>query len=59
VSIGHEVEPAAIVSAAPLVRNALPRGASWDGNEDQYADEKGYRELLSEGEPVAQGSTAR
>jgi len=59
VSIGHEVEPAAIVASAPLVRNALPRGASWDGNEDQYADEKGYRELLSEGEPVAQGSTAR
>ncbi len=59
VSIGHEVEPAAIVAAAPLVRNALPRGASWDGNEDQYADEKGFRELLSEGEPVAQESPAR
>jgi L,D-transpeptidase ErfK/SrfK len=59
VSKGHEAQPAAVVAAAPVVRNALPRGASWDGNEDQYADEKGFRELLSEGEPVAQGSRAR
>jgi L,D-transpeptidase ErfK/SrfK len=59
VSKGHEAQLAAVVAAAPVVRNALPRGATWDGNEDQYADEKGFRELLSEGEPVAQGSPAR
>lgn len=59
VSKGHEAQPSAVVAAAPVVRNALPQGATWDGNEDQYADEKGFRELLSEGEPVAQGSRAR
>jgi len=52
VSRGHEATLAALLSTAPLVRNALPRGATWDGNEDQYADEKEFRELLSEGQPV-------
>lgn len=33
------VEPAAVLAAAPVVRNALPTGATWDGNEDQYADD--------------------
>ncbi len=30
--------PEAYLAAAPLVRNALPEGATWDGSEDQYAD---------------------
>lgn len=30
----------AALARAPRVRNALPQGASWDGNEDQYADDR-------------------
>jgi L,D-transpeptidase ErfK/SrfK len=60
VSIGHEASSlAAVVAAAPLVRNALPQGASWDGNEDQYADEEGFRQLLSEREPAAREAGGR
>ena len=54
VSEGRELALAAVLDDAPVVRNALPAGASWDGNENQYADEEGFRELLSEREPVAQ-----
>ncbi len=46
----------AMLAAAPRVRNALPAGATWDGVEDQYADEPAFRELLSEREPATQGS---
>jgi len=58
VSQGREATLAAVLETAPVVRNALPAGASWDGNENQYADEEGFRELLSEREPVAQQGTA-
>jgi L,D-transpeptidase ErfK/SrfK len=58
VSAGHESPLAALLAAAPRVRNALPRGASWDGNMNQYADEEGFRELLSEGQPMARASRA-
>jgi L,D-transpeptidase ErfK/SrfK len=57
VSQGREATLAAVLQDAPVVRNALPAGASWDGNENQYADEEGFRELLSEREPVAQQGT--
>jgi len=50
------VEPAAVLAAAPVVRNVLPKGATWDGNEDQYADEATFRELVSEREPAASGA---
>jgi L,D-transpeptidase ErfK/SrfK len=53
VSQGREATLATVIATAPVVRNALPDGASWDGNENQYADEEGFRELLSEREPVA------
>lgn len=33
---GGALAPEAVLAAAPRVRNALPQGASWDGNEDQY-----------------------
>ena len=52
VSQGREATLAAVLEGAPVVRNALPAGASWDGNENQYADEEGFRELLSERQPV-------
>jgi len=73
VTSGHEATLAAIIGAAPVVRNALPRGASWDGNEDQYADQKDQKdqkdekgpkqgkeskELLSERAPPAKESAA-
>ena len=45
-----------MLAAAPVVRNALPKGATWDGNEDQYADEATFRELVSEREPAASGA---
>ena len=52
------VEPDAVLAAAPVVRNALPVGATWDGNEDQYADEKTFRQLVSEREPAVSGAGA-
>lgn len=42
----------ALLAAAPRVRNALPAGATWDGNEDQYAGEERFREVLAEREPA-------
>jgi L,D-transpeptidase ErfK/SrfK len=51
VTRGHEQHPPTVLAAALRVRNALPLGATWDGNEDQYAGEAGFRELLSEREP--------
>ncbi len=51
VTRGHEQTVTAMLAAAPVVRNALPRGATWDGNEDQYADQGSMRELLAEREP--------
>jgi L,D-transpeptidase ErfK/SrfK len=58
VSRGHELSLATVLAAAPEVRNALPAGATWDGSEDQYEDEGGFRELLSEREPAARESAA-
>lgn len=52
VTRGRELAADALLAGAPLVRNALPRGATWDGNEDQYADEGSFRELLAERETV-------
>jgi L,D-transpeptidase ErfK/SrfK len=59
VSRGHEVELASLLAAAPEVRNALPVGASWDGNENQYADEEDFRELLSDRDPPARETAVR
>jgi L,D-transpeptidase ErfK/SrfK len=51
ITAGREERLPALLAAAPVVRNALPAGATWDGTEDQYADEPGFRELLSERDP--------
>ncbi len=59
VSRGAGIELPELLAAATLVRNALPAGATWDGSEDQYADEPGFRELLSEREPVARETSLR
>jgi L,D-transpeptidase ErfK/SrfK len=53
VSQGHTVDVDTLLAAAPKVRNALPREATWDGNEDQYANEGTFRELVSERETSA------
>jgi len=58
VSRGHEGDLQAVVAAAPTVRNALPAGATWDGNENQYEGEGDFRELLSEREPARPAATA-
>jgi L,D-transpeptidase ErfK/SrfK len=59
VSRGHEGSLPVVLAAAPEVRNALPSGATWDGNENQYEDEGEFRELLSERDPVARESAVR
>jgi L,D-transpeptidase ErfK/SrfK len=59
VSKGHEGGLQAVVAAAPEVRNALPSGATWDGNENQYEGEGEFREMLSERDPVKPAATAR
>lgn len=59
VTTGHEQPLTGVLTAAPLVRNALPAGATWDGNEDQYADEAGFRELLSERDPATRDTAVR
>jgi L,D-transpeptidase ErfK/SrfK len=58
VTKGREERVDALVAAAPRVRNALPTGATWDGNEDQYAGEERFREVLAEREstPAASGA---
>jgi L,D-transpeptidase ErfK/SrfK len=57
VSRGHEGALQAVVAAAPEVRNALPSGATWDGNENQYEGEGDFRELLSERDAVKPAAT--
>ena len=52
VTRGREQPQAATLAAATVVRNALPQGATWDGNEDQYASEGELRQLLAEREPA-------
>ena len=59
VTLGQERPLQALLAAAPTVRNALPTGATWDGNEDQYADETGFRELLSERDPAVRETAVR
>jgi L,D-transpeptidase ErfK/SrfK len=57
VSRGHEGSLQAVLAAAPEVRNALPSGATWDGNENQYEGEGDFREMLSEREPAKPAAT--
>jgi len=59
ITSGREQPLPAVLAAAPVVRNALPSGATWDGNEDQYADEQGFRELLSERDPAIRETAVR
>lgn len=56
VTRGREQTGEALLAGSPLVRNALPRGATWDGSEDQYTGEEGFRELLAERDTTATGS---
>ncbi|MDH4260298.1 MAG: L,D-transpeptidase family protein [Gammaproteobacteria bacterium] len=39
----------AVLAQAPRVRNALPKGASWDGVEDQYAGEPEFKNAVVTG----------
>ena len=38
---GEDLE--SLLAQAPRVRNAIPNGATWDGNEDQYAGDPEFR----------------
>jgi L,D-transpeptidase ErfK/SrfK len=40
---------ATLLAQAPRVRNALPKGASWDGVEDQYAGEPEFKKPAEAG----------
>lgn len=60
VTRGHVSDAAGVLATANAVRNALPRGATWDGNDDQYAGEATFRELQSERErPATRGAGQR
>ncbi|MFZ8885866.1 MAG: L,D-transpeptidase family protein [Steroidobacteraceae bacterium] len=53
ISLGAEDTLDTLLAAAPVVRNAIPLGANWDGSENQYAeDEAGFKQMLSEREPA-------
>ncbi len=52
---GSAQSPEVVVAAAPRVRNALPAGATWDGNEDQYADKPEHSTPPKAATPVARG----
>ena len=45
-----------IVAAAPLVRNEIPDGSTWDGKTDLPMDEATFHQMLTEIEPGSNGS---
>ena len=54
---GPASDLAAILAAAPRVRNALPVGATWDGVEDQYAGDPQFaRPAEPEAEKASSGN---
>ncbi len=55
---GREERTETLLAGAPRVRNALPVGATWDGNDDQYAGEERFREMLAERESERGGPGA-
>lgn len=59
VTVGQEQALPDLLARLPVVRNALPAGATWDGVENQYADEDGFRELLSERDPGSRETAVR
>lgn len=50
---GHVANLNALLAQAPRVRNALPKGASWDGVEDQYAGEPEFKKPAVTGDADA------
>ena len=49
---------AAVVTGAHRVRNALPVGATWDGQESLLIDEKQFAEMIDAREPTASARPA-
>jgi len=45
-----------ILASAPLVRNEIPDGATWDGKTDLPMDEATFHQMLTEIEPGSNGS---
>ncbi len=50
---GPALDLEALLAQAPRVRNALPKGASWDGIEDQYVGEPEFKKPAVTGEADA------
>jgi L,D-transpeptidase ErfK/SrfK len=46
-----------IVATAPLVRNEIPDGSTWDGKTDLPMDEATFHQMLTEIEPGSNGSS--
>ncbi len=44
------------MAAAPLVRNEIPDGSTWDGKTDLPMDEATFHQMLTEIEPGSNGS---
>jgi L,D-transpeptidase ErfK/SrfK len=45
-----------ILAAAPVVRNEIPEGSTWDGKTDLPMDEATFHQMLTEIEPGSNGS---
>jgi len=60
VPVGPGVKPdfAAMLAAAPRVRNAIPAGANWDGIEDQYVNDPQFKKP-AEPEVISSAQQAR
>ena len=43
----------AVLTAAPLVQNRIPKGANWNGADEVDGDAQSFQQLLSEREPQA------
>ena len=46
-----------ILAAAPLVRNEIPEGSTWDGKTDLPMDEATFHQMLTEIEPGSNGAS--
>ncbi len=47
----------AVIAAAPLVQNRIPRGANWDGADEMPPDQPGFEQIMSEREPSTASAT--
>ncbi len=53
---GEGADLAAVIAAAPKVRNAIPAGANWNGVEDQYAGDPAFAKPETESPDTRTGA---